>query len=247
MREKIDRINIVSFFYNFSMGLWLLSGLVVLLTSLAPDLQAATTVKITKQGGVYTIPCKINGLALRFILDTGASDVSIPINVARFMFKNGYLTTNDIIGAENYLLAGGQIQQGTVIVFREIVIGNITLNDVRASVVYSPSAPLLLGQSALQKLGSVNFDYTTGTVTFGGNVSNSNIAVNPYRPLNTSLPPSVTTASVSGLTLSELLKRYSYGNSWIALLLTGESKPNAPSWLSGQKWIVIAQSRYIPW
>ncbi|CAZ97565.1 Putative protein [Zobellia galactanivorans] len=30
-----------------------------------------------KINGIYMIPCKENGLALKFVLDTGASDVSI--------------------------------------------------------------------------------------------------------------------------------------------------------------------------
>ena len=42
---------------------------------LLPGLDAQTTIKMKKDGGVFTIPCKINGLSMDFMLDTGASDV----------------------------------------------------------------------------------------------------------------------------------------------------------------------------
>ena len=46
-------------------------------------------VQMNKHGGVYHVPCKVNGLALDFIFDTGASDVSISLSEAAFMLKNG--------------------------------------------------------------------------------------------------------------------------------------------------------------
>ena len=48
-------------------------------------------IKMKKQNGVNTIPCKVNGLNLSFIFDTGASDVSISLTEASFMYKNGFL------------------------------------------------------------------------------------------------------------------------------------------------------------
>ena len=34
-------------------------------------------VHMTKEGGVYLVPIKVNGLDLRFIFDTGASSISL--------------------------------------------------------------------------------------------------------------------------------------------------------------------------
>ena len=51
-----------------------------------------------REGGVSIIPCKVNGLNLNFIFDTGASNVSISLTEASFMLKNGYLEEGDIIG-----------------------------------------------------------------------------------------------------------------------------------------------------
>ena len=52
---------------------------------------AQDIIKMEKSGGIYLIPCKVNGLPLKFIFDTGASDVSISLTEALFMLKNGNL------------------------------------------------------------------------------------------------------------------------------------------------------------
>jgi len=43
-----------------------------------------------KVNGVYTIPCKVNGIDMRFILDTGASNVTISLTEAKFLIKQIY-------------------------------------------------------------------------------------------------------------------------------------------------------------
>lgn len=53
--------------------------------------QAQDIVPMEKKGGVYKVPCKINGLTLKSVFDTGASDVSISLTEALFMYKNDYL------------------------------------------------------------------------------------------------------------------------------------------------------------
>ncbi len=125
------------------------------------------SVKATLKDGIYTVPCKINGLALEFIYDSGASDVSISLTEAMFMLKNGFLDKSDITGSSNYSDANGNISIGTTIVIRKLEFGGLILNNVKASVVNNSKAPLLLGQSALSKFGKVTFDYTTNTLILG--------------------------------------------------------------------------------
>ncbi len=96
-----------------------------------------------KEGGVSIVPCKINGLNLSFIFDTGASDVTISLTEASFMLKNGYLTKEDIIGSEKYLDATGNISEGITINIREIEIEGLVLQNVKASIVKTLGAPLL--------------------------------------------------------------------------------------------------------
>ena len=124
-----------------------------------------TVIQMKREGGVSIIPCKLNGLALSFIFDTGASDVSISLTEATFMFKNGYLNKNDIIGTSNYSDANGNISEGINIILREIEIQGLKLFNVKASIVKNMDAPLLLGQSAISKLGVVQLDLISNTLT----------------------------------------------------------------------------------
>lgn len=120
---------------------------------------------MNKENGMYIVPCTVNGLKLNFIFDTGASDVSISEAEAIFMLKNNYLTTNDILGKQYYSDANGDISEGTKIILRKIEFNGMTLYDVEASVVYNMRAPLLLGQSAISKLGKIQIDPEKNTLT----------------------------------------------------------------------------------
>lgn len=122
-------------------------------------------IKLQKeQGGIYTIPCKVNGLSLKFIFDTGASSVSISESEAIFMLKNGYLSANDIIGSQQFQTASGAILEGTKILIKKIEIGGLILRNVEASVVHSNNAPLLLGQNVLSRFGKISIDYQTSSL-----------------------------------------------------------------------------------
>lgn len=109
-------------------------------------------------GGTFEIPCEINGLPLQMIFDTGASDVTISSVEANFMLKNEYLSEKDIKGKKYYQIANGQLSEGTVITLHEVKIGDAVLHNVEASVVKSQKAPLLLGQSAMEKFGTITID-----------------------------------------------------------------------------------------
>jgi predicted aspartyl protease len=76
------------------------------------------------------------------------------------MFKNAYLSEKDIVGKQHYQTADGNISVGAVINLNSINFGGLSLNNIRASVVQSQNAPLLLGQSVLQRLGKIEIDNT---------------------------------------------------------------------------------------
>lgn len=110
------------------------------------------------RGGVYEVACGVNGLPLKFIFDTGASSVSISSVEASFMLKNGYLSSDDIKGKEYFSTATGEISEGTIIRLKEIKVGDAVLKNVDASVVNNQQAPLLLGQSVLERFGTITID-----------------------------------------------------------------------------------------
>ena len=133
---------------------------------------AQTRILMENEGnGVYTIPCKVNGMPLKFIFDTGASDVVISLSEAVFMLKNGFLKSEDILGTSHSKIANGQITENTKIILREIEIRGLKLYDVTAIVMHEMSAPLLLGQSAIQKLGKIQLNGNELTIYDGAEIN----------------------------------------------------------------------------
>lgn len=139
---------------------------------LSQNSQAQKVIKMQSEGGVSIIPCKVNGLNLKFVFDTGASNVSISLTEALFMLKNDYLSSDDIIGKEKYKDANGAISEGVKINLKEIEIEGIKIYNVEASIVKNQKAPLLLGQSAISKLGQIQIDLRNNTLTISNSTNN---------------------------------------------------------------------------
>jgi hypothetical protein len=100
------------------------------------------------------------------------------------MIKNGFLSKDDIYGSSYAQLANGDITENTEILLREIVIADLKLYNVRASIVHELGAPLLLGQTAISKLGKIQLDGNELTVLTKG--SNSYDYSNSYATNNSS-------------------------------------------------------------
>lgn len=111
-----------------------------------------------KEAGVYKVPCQVNGLKMKFIFDTGAANVSISSTYAEMMLENGYLEESDFKGTTQSILADGSVVDNAVVNLRKVEIAGQTINNVNALVVPSQNAPLLLGQSVIQRLGRVSID-----------------------------------------------------------------------------------------
>lgn len=119
-----------------------------------------------KVNGVLQIPVEVDGVKMFFIFDTGASIISISETEANFLWKQGKLTKDDIVGTANFSDANGDISEGTIIILTTVKIGDRVLKNVEASVVHNLNAPLLFGQSALGKFGKISIDNNRGEITF---------------------------------------------------------------------------------
>jgi clan AA aspartic protease (TIGR02281 family) len=117
------------------------------------------SIEMKKIGRSYQIPCKVNGLDLNFILDTGADNVSISLSEAINMINKGLLNKNDLLKTEYYRLANGEVVEGTKVILRTLVVGGLTLRNIEAAIIHTDNAPLLFGQSALERFGKVTIDY----------------------------------------------------------------------------------------
>ncbi len=125
-----------------------------------------TVVKMEKEHGVKYIWIEVNGLRLKFVFDTGASSVCISSAEAVVLYKQGTLKNEDFIDQQYFQDATGNISEGTRVNLRTVKIGNKILRDVEALIVDNPEAPLLLGQSALERFGRVSIDNMRGEITF---------------------------------------------------------------------------------
>lgn len=127
-------------------------------SSLSGEILTTEVPMLRQPGGTYEVACEINGLPLKLIFDTGASDVTLSSVEANFMLKNGYLKPSDIKGKKYYQIASGEIQAGATLTLREIKVGDASLRNVEASVVQGQRAPLLLGQSVFERFGKLEID-----------------------------------------------------------------------------------------
>ena len=122
------------------------------------SINAEVRIHMEKEGGVYKVPCEVIGLKLKFIFDTGAASVCISETYADMMLDNGYLEESDIKGVSQSTIADGSNIDNVVINLRKVEIGGLSLENVSAVVVPTQKAPLLLGQSVIQRLGKVSID-----------------------------------------------------------------------------------------
>jgi aspartyl protease family protein len=117
---------------------------------------------IQSQSGIFEIPATINNvLKIFLVLDTGASDVSISPDVALTLIKARAINKEDWLEGTYYKFADGSIAKSERFIIRYLKVGNFEIKDVVASISGSIDAPLLLGQSALSKLGKIQIDYKT--------------------------------------------------------------------------------------
>ncbi len=119
---------------------------------------AQVTIQMEKEGGVYKVPCNVNGVKMKFIFDTGASTVCMSQTMAQFLLDGEYLSVNDIKGIGQSVVADGTIVNHAVVTLRDIEIGGLHLKNIKATVLESQNAPLLLGQTAISELGRITID-----------------------------------------------------------------------------------------
>jgi aspartyl protease family protein len=117
-------------------------------------------------GGVRYVWIEINGIRLKFIFDTGASSICISPAEATVLYRQGTLRKEDVLDVEYFQDATGRISEGTKINLREVTIGNMVLRDVKATVIDNANAPLLLGQTVLERFGKIEIDNNNGEIIF---------------------------------------------------------------------------------
>lgn len=118
-----------------------------------------TNIPIDVDGNVTYIVAKLNGGDVRFILDTGCSDIQVTLAEFLYLKHMGYVSDSDLGEKVECTYANGDKGECHTLNIRRITIGDIDVDSVKCTVEENVDAPRLLGQSVLQRLGEVSIDY----------------------------------------------------------------------------------------
>lgn len=115
-------------------------------------------VPLKKDRGTFGVPVEINqALTLEFIVDSGASDVTVPADVFLTLTRTGTVKENDVIGEQTYVLADGSHSKSIAFTIRSLKVGDTVVENVKGSVA-ALDGMLLLGQSFLGRFKSWSVD-----------------------------------------------------------------------------------------
>jgi predicted aspartyl protease len=119
---------------------------------------ATVFIPLQRNGGTYVVPVLINrAITLNFVIDSGATDVSIPADVVMTLIRTGTLQDADFVGTQTYKLADGSTVPSTTFRIRSLKANKVEIENVKASI--APVAgELLLGQSFLNRFRSWSID-----------------------------------------------------------------------------------------
>jgi predicted aspartyl protease len=121
---------------------------------------SSTSVPMQMEGGIYVGPVLINNaITLDFIVDSGATDVSIPADVVMTLMRTKTLKEADFLGEQTHVLADGSKVPSQTFVIKSLKVGNKVLENVNGSVA-SVRGSLLLGQTFLSRFKSWSVDNT---------------------------------------------------------------------------------------
>ena len=117
-------------------------------------------VPMQKVGGTFVVPVEINGaITLDFTIDSGAADVSVPLDVFSTLRRKGTIQHSDVIGEQTYVLADGSTHKTYRFTIRSLRVGDIVIGNVTGGVAPMQGS-LLLGLSFLERLKSWSIDST---------------------------------------------------------------------------------------
>lgn len=118
------------------------------------NLFAQKVITMSSNGSYYSLPAKINGVPVNMAFYPSMEKVVISAEAGRYYYQNGVVTDRDITSAtDDY----------AEINIRELEIGGILIKNVSAIIIADYDGPVILGQSAMQKLGrySINGNQIT--------------------------------------------------------------------------------------
>lgn len=121
------------------------------------------TANLRRNGGVFMGEVSINGIVETFVIDSGASDVTINSLLEEKLIQSGKLSKGDYLSPAFYKLADGSVISCRRFKAEKVILGGIAASDVIVSV-GNQSSVLLLGKSFLDLFSSWTIDNSTHTL-----------------------------------------------------------------------------------
>lgn len=115
-------------------------------------------VQMVTENGIWKVPVQINGIiSLKFVIDSGASEVQISKDVFLTLIRAEAVQEKDFLPGKTFVLADGREVRSNRFIVRSLKVGDATFSNIEA-VVGELTAPLLLGQSFLSKVSEWKID-----------------------------------------------------------------------------------------
>jgi clan AA aspartic protease (TIGR02281 family) len=126
---------------------------------LLPDgYTGSTTVNLISSNGVLEVPLTLpDGTVIYAIVDSGASDVTLPKHVVSRLIAREIISLDNYLGQQDYKIADGSIMTSDVYLLKSLQVGEIIVNEVTVAVAESES-DALLGQSFFKRFKSWSID-----------------------------------------------------------------------------------------
>jgi clan AA aspartic protease (TIGR02281 family) len=113
---------------------------------LKPSTDFKLAVKLEHEDGCYLVPVEINGVPMKMMLDTGASNIVISIIEFEFLRKQK-LIKDCSVKETQCAIANGDTIQGYTFNLSNVDIGGEIIKGVECVVMPQTDAPLLLGMN----------------------------------------------------------------------------------------------------
>jgi hypothetical protein len=131
-------------------------------------------VMLKRDGENFAVPVTINNtITLDFLVDSGASDVSIPADVILTLIRAGTIQSSDFVGTRTYRLADGSTVPSTTLIIHKLKVGDREVENVMAGV-SDVKGSLLLGQSFFHAFDSWSIDNRRGALILKSGAPSAN-------------------------------------------------------------------------
>lgn len=121
-------------------------------------------IPLIRRGNMFYVKIYFDNLEKIYLLDSGASEISIDESTLSLLWGKGVVDKNSELPSSQYILADGSKVQYRRFKIPELTVGRLLLKDLDVYVV-KDQQPLLLGKSFLNRFSSWKIDNNKNTLT----------------------------------------------------------------------------------